>query len=117
MLTQAKALLTAAFLAATAGFSLLPLPALAQQGVQPATATAEMSLGDRNAPFTLIEFASMSCPHCAEFHATTLPLIKAEYIDTGKVRLVFREYPLDQNAIYGAMLARDRKSTRLNSSH
>jgi protein-disulfide isomerase len=106
MLTQAKALLTAAFLAAAAGFSLLPLPALAQQGVQPTPASVEMALGDRNAPFTLIEFASMSCPHCAEFHAQTLPLLKAEYIDTGKLRLVFREFPLDQPAMMGAVLAR-----------
>lgn len=107
MLTQAKAFLTAVFFAATAGFSLLQAPeALAQQGAQPAPASAEMALGGRNAPLTLIEYASMSCPHCAEFHATTLQRLKEQYIDTGKVRLVFREFPLDQAAVMGAVLAR-----------
>lgn len=106
MLTQAKALLPAVFFAATAGFSLIAPPAPAQQSVQPAPASVEMVLGDRNAPFTLIEYASMSCPHCAEFHVTTLPRLKEEFIDTGKVRLVFREFPLDQPGLTGAVLAR-----------
>lgn len=106
MLTQAKALLPAVFFAAAAGFGLFAPPALAQQSVQPAPASVEMVLGDRNAPFTLIEYASMSCPHCAEFHVTTLPRLKEEYIDTGKIRLVFREFPLDQPAMTGAVLAR-----------
>ena len=103
MLTQPKALLAAVFFAAGPGFA---TPALAQAGVQPAPAGAEMSLGDRDAKVTLIEYASMSCPHCAEFHAQTLPRIKQEYIDTGKIRLVFREFPLDQPAVLGAVLAR-----------
>ena len=55
---------------------------------------------------TIVEYASMTCPHCAHFHATTLPLLKTKYIDTGKVRLVFREFPFDPRAEAGFMLAR-----------
>jgi protein-disulfide isomerase len=63
-------------------------------------------LGDANAPVTIIEYASMTCPHCANFETTTYPELKKRYIDTGKVRLIFREFPLDQLAAAGAMLAR-----------
>ena len=50
-------------------------------------------IGDENAPITIIEYASMSCSHCADFHKNTLPDVKTEFIDTGKVRMVFRDYP------------------------
>lgn len=103
MRTQAKALAVAAFLAATLLFVSAPG---APAGAQPLAAGTEVSLGSPTAPLTIVEYASMTCPHCAEFSNTVFPKLKAEYIDTGKVRLVFREYPLDQNAIYGAMLAR-----------
>jgi protein-disulfide isomerase len=63
-------------------------------------------LGQPDAPVVMVEYASATCPHCAEFHATVLPLIKAEYIDTGKVRFIFREFPLDQAALGAFMLAR-----------
>ena len=66
----------------------------------------EMVLGDDKAPVTIIEYASMTCPHCANFHATTYPELKKRYIDTGKVRFIFREFPLDQLAAAGFMLAR-----------
>jgi protein-disulfide isomerase len=66
----------------------------------------EMSQGDAKAPVTLIEYASMTCPHCATFHETTYPVLKTKYIDTGKVRFIFREFPLDQLAAAGFMLAR-----------
>jgi protein-disulfide isomerase len=66
----------------------------------------EMALGDPNAPVTVVEYASMTCPHCATFHVQTYPEIKKRYIDTGKVRFVFREFPLDQLAAAGFMLAR-----------
>ncbi len=62
-------------------------------------------LGDPDAPVTLIEFASMSCPHCARFHTERLPEIKQKWIDTGKVRLEFRDFPLNAQAVFGAMLA------------
>jgi protein-disulfide isomerase len=66
----------------------------------------EMSLGDDKAPVTIIEYASMTCPHCAHFHETTFQELKTKYIDTGKVRFIFREFPLDQLAAAGFMLAR-----------
>jgi len=66
----------------------------------------EMSLGDEKAPVTIIEYASMTCPHCAAFHGTTYPELKKKYIETGKVRFIFREFPLDQLAAAAFMLAR-----------
>jgi protein-disulfide isomerase len=66
----------------------------------------DMSLGDEKAPVTIIEYASMTCPHCAAFHETTYPELKKKYIDTGKVRFIFREFPLDQLAAAAFMLAR-----------
>jgi len=62
--------------------------------------------GDANAPVTIVEYASMTCPHCAHFHETTYPELKKKYIDTGKVRFIFREFPLDPLAAAGSMLAR-----------
>ena len=63
-------------------------------------------LGEADAPVTIVEYASMTCPHCAHFHETTLPAIKEKYIDTGKARLIFREFPFDPRAEAGFMLAR-----------
>jgi len=57
-------------------------------------ALSEMSMGPDNAPVTMIEYSSLGCPHCAAFHRDTLPKIKKEYIDTGKVKLVFKDFPL-----------------------
>jgi protein-disulfide isomerase len=65
-----------------------------------------MAVGDEKAPITIIEYASMTCPHCAAFHTTTYPELKKRYIDTGKVRFIFREFPLDQLALAGFLLAR-----------
>jgi len=65
-----------------------------------------MALGDPKAPNTVIEYASMTCPHCANFEKTTFPDLKKRYIDTGKVRFIFREFPLDPLASAGFMLAR-----------
>jgi len=62
--------------------------------------------GADNAPVTIVEYASMTCPHCAHFHETTYPELKKKYIDTGKVRFIFREFPLDALAAAGSMLAR-----------
>jgi len=66
----------------------------------------EYFLGKRSAPVTIVEYASMTCPHCAHFATKVLPTIKTEYIDTGKARLVFRDFPLDQLALRAAMVAR-----------
>lgn len=69
-------------------------------------ALGERVLGKPDAPVTMIEYASATCPHCAAFHTETLPTIKKDYIDTGKVRFVLREFPLDDLALAGAMIAR-----------
>jgi protein-disulfide isomerase len=67
---------------------------------------AELSLGKADAPVTIVEYASMTCPHCAEFHNKVLPVLKKKYIDTGKVRLVFREFPTNAYSIIAAMAMR-----------
>ena len=69
-------------------------------------ALPEKAIGKDDAPVTIVEYASMTCPHCAHFHETTLPELKTKYIDTGKVRLIFREFPFDPRAEAGFMLAR-----------
>ena len=71
-----------------------------------AGALPDMVLGNADAPVTIVEYASMTCPHCAHFHETTLPELKTKYIDTGKVRLILREFPFDPRAEAGFMLAR-----------
>jgi len=63
-------------------------------------------LGDAKAPVTIVEYASMTCPHCADFHKRVFPDFKAKYIDTGKVKLIFREFPLDNLAAAVSELAR-----------
>lgn len=69
-------------------------------------ATGDMVLGEASAPIEIIEYASMTCPHCASFHNSTWPKLKSEWIETGKVRFIFREFPLDRYALQGSMLAR-----------
>jgi len=66
----------------------------------------ETVLGKSDAPVTIVEYASMTCPHCANFHNTVLPTIKSEYIEKGKVRLVFRDFPLDRMALTASVVAR-----------
>lgn len=63
-------------------------------------------LGDPNAPVTVVEYASLTCSHCRNFHDKTLPEVKSRFIDTGKIKLIYRDFPLDQYATAGAMLAR-----------
>jgi protein-disulfide isomerase len=96
--------------AALAGLS--PLRLIADAMAQSASDVAkpvslpDMALGPANATVTVTEYASMTCPHCAAFAETVFPKIKSEYIDSGKVRYVFREFPLDIKAAAGSMLAR-----------
>lgn len=63
-------------------------------------------LGNPDAPITIIEYASMTCPHCAHFTDDVLPELKKKWIDTGKVKLVLRDFPLDEEAVHASMLAR-----------
>ena len=66
----------------------------------------DLAFGSPNAPITLVEYASLTCPHCAAFHNNVLPQLRQKYIATGKVRLVLREFPLDNLAAAAAMLGR-----------
>lgn len=66
----------------------------------------EMILGDLNAPIEMIEYASMTCPHCANFHSDVYPQLKENYIDTGKVKFVFREVYFDKYGMWSSMIAR-----------
>ena len=66
----------------------------------------DMALGPKDAAVTVTEYASMTCPHCAAFTEQVFPKIKEAFIDTGKIRFVFREFPLDIKAAAGSMLAR-----------
>ncbi len=66
----------------------------------------ERVLGNPDAPNTIVEYSSLTCPHCATFHRETLPGLKEKYIDTGKAKLVMREFPLDKAAWAGAVVAR-----------
>ena len=69
----------------------------------PTVAADDKSLGKADAPVTIVEYFSLGCPHCKHFHEDILPKLKTDYIDTGKVRLVFRDFPLD-GVSYGAAL-------------
>ena len=85
-------------------------PAMAQEVtaalVAKPVSLPDMALGAAKAPVTIIEYSSMSCPHCAAFGENVFPMLRAKYIDTGKVRFVFREFPLDIKAAAASMLAR-----------
>jgi protein-disulfide isomerase len=97
-------------LAALAGLSPLHLiaDAMAQGAADVAKPVSlpDMALGPANATVTITEYASMTCPHCAAFAEGVFPKLKSEYIDSGKIRYVFREFPLDIKAAAGSMLAR-----------
>jgi protein-disulfide isomerase len=69
---------------------------------------SDMTLGDPRAPVRIVEYASVTCPHCKEWHDTVWPQLKQNYIDTGKVRFIFREFPTNPEllAIAGFQLAR-----------
>jgi protein-disulfide isomerase len=93
-----------------------PLPALAQPPAPPPTAAAQAKalaltpddriLGKPDAPITIVEYASLTCPHCSHFATEVLPKLKQKWIDTGKAKLVLRDYPLDEPALRAAMIAR-----------
>lgn len=96
--------------ALTALFSLIA-PAFAQapaatQAATLAPGAEDRVLGKADAPITIVEYASLTCPHCRHFDEEVLPKLKAKWIDTGKAKLVFRDYPLDEPALRAAMVAR-----------
>jgi len=92
-----------------------PAPQMAQNTAAPTAPAAapagsqlmtERALGKPDAPVSTIEFFSLTCPHCAAFARETMPQIQSDLIDTGKLRWVFGDYPLDQVALTAAMVAR-----------
>ena len=83
-----------------AGFA---APAMAQDLKQ---MLADKTFGDPNAPVTIIEYASFTCPHCATFHREDLPEVKKQLIDSGRAKFVFRDFPLDRRALAAGMMAR-----------
>lgn len=97
--------------------ALSPLPLIGQAAAQSAGsptaaevakpgALPDMAIGNPNAAVTIVEYASLTCGHCATFNEVVFPKLKAEYIDTNKVKYVFREFPLDIKAAAGSMLTR-----------
>lgn len=90
----------------------LSAPAFAQAAgpsvtdLMAANALPDIWMGKADAPVTIIEYASMTCPHCAHFHEESMPVLKSKYIDTGKVRFTLREFPFDPLATAAFMLAR-----------
>jgi protein-disulfide isomerase len=115
MLIQRRSLL--ALVAATPAATLLPgaalaqVPAAAPSGAPPGSSSAdprmsERSFGHPDAKVTVTEFFSLTCTHCADFQATSFPVISKRLIDTGQVRIVYWDFPLDQVALTAAMVAR-----------
>ena len=88
----------------------VPLDQLMTPGPLP-----DLALGSESAPVTIVEYASMTCSHCAAFHEETWPKLKAKYVDSGKVRFILREFPLDPLAAAGSMLARCAGPDRRNA--
>jgi protein-disulfide isomerase len=102
-------------LAGAAVAALAATPALAQEDAAPVDlaellkppALGDMALGAaEGAKVTIVEYASATCPHCAAFHKDVWPKLKADYVDTGKIRFIFREFPLNDPALAAFMIAR-----------
>ncbi len=93
----------AASAASAASLGAAPLPGTS--GKVLAITKSDRILGKPDAPVTIIEYASLSCPHCADFDLHTLPTIKKDWIDSGKAKLILRDFPLNEPAVEAAMLA------------
>jgi protein-disulfide isomerase len=115
-LTRRELLLSLSAFALAAGAGLHAIPALAQQKKGPSEvpveelmkpgALGDLTLGSPTAKVTVVEYASMTCSHCAHFSKDVWPQIKKKYVDTNKIYFVFREFPLDNLAAAASMLAR-----------
>ncbi|MEL6998735.1 MAG: DsbA family protein [Pseudomonadota bacterium] len=90
------------------GLLATPLVALPSAGFANANEPilGDVVLGDPEAPVTVIEYASLTCPHCASFHKTTWPKLKEAYVDTGKIRFIMREVYFDKYGLWASMAAR-----------
>lgn len=76
------------------------------QSIDAKAVLADRVLGSADAPVTIYDYSSMTCPHCADFHLKILPELKTKYVDTGKVKFVFRDFPFDRPALMAAAMAR-----------
>lgn len=95
--------LTGSLIAVLGLWVVLSLPLV--MGESSAAEVGERTLGDADAPVTIIEYSSLTCPHCASFHNEVLPDLKERYVETGKVRMIFRDFPLNEPAVDAAVLA------------
>lgn len=105
-LDRRQLILGATTLAAMTGFAARSHAAVDIAALHAPPEEGEMAMGPDTAKVTVVEYASASCPHCANFYKETFPSLKKEYIDTGKIRFIFREYPHDQAAFAAFVLAR-----------
>ena len=105
-LDRRQLILGAATLAATTGLASTSHAAVDIAALHAPPAEGDMTMGPDTAKVTVVEYASASCPHCANFYKTTFPDLKKDYIDTGKIRFIFREFPHNQPALAAFMLAR-----------
>jgi protein-disulfide isomerase len=105
-LDRRQLILGASALAGTAAFASTAHAAVDIAALHAAPAEGEMAMGPENAKVIVVEYASASCPHCANFYKETFPALKKDYIDTGKIRFIFREFPHNQPALAAFMLAR-----------
>jgi protein-disulfide isomerase len=119
-MTDRRTLLAATGLAA-AGFLLADAAGAQQQQAAPPALPAddprmtERSIGKADAPVTVLEFFSLTCGHCAAFSKDTFPRVKRELVDTGRMRLVYRDFPLDQLGLAAAGLARSLPADRYSA--
>lgn len=104
-----RTLLAAASSAAT-GLAAAPFAARAQSPVDPRL--AERGIGNPEAPVKVIEFFSLTCSHCAAFHKETFPRVKRDLVERGAIRLIWRDFPLDQVALTAAAVARTLPAER-----
>ena len=95
-----------ALLGGVAGSALMGTSALAQQAEVDTSQVVEMTMGAEDAPVTFIEYASFTCPHCARFHENQFKELKADFIDTGKVRFIHRDVYFDKYGLWASMVAR-----------
>ncbi|MXQ09428.1 thioredoxin domain-containing protein [Alphaproteobacteria bacterium GH1-50] len=105
-MTRPMTALAAFVLTVFAALALVASPAQAQDADVDTSGIVEMTMGDPDAPVTVIEYASYTCPHCARFHADTFKQLKADYIDTGKVHFIYREVYFDRFGLWASIVAR-----------
>lgn len=104
------------FLAASGSFAILASkpawPSSNADGDVEASRFYDIVVGSQAAPVTIVEYASLTCPHCAAFQRSTFPELKRKLIDTGKAKLIYRDFPLDNLAVAATLIVRCSEKTR-----